>query len=57
MSEGLLPQQWMGQKIYPLAQDGVLDIDVEQEIPLAEFRLRKNGFTESTLPYELKSKP
>ncbi|MDA7698185.1 hypothetical protein N8796_03150 [Candidatus Pelagibacter sp.] len=53
IEEGLLPQQWMGQKIYPLTQEGVLDVDVEQEMPLAEFWLRKNGFTETTLPYKL----
>ena len=54
ISEGLLPQQWMGQKIYPLVQEGVLDVDIEQEMPLAEFWLRKNGFTETTLPYKTK---
>jgi CMP-N-acetylneuraminic acid synthetase len=53
IDDGLLPQQWMGQKIYPLAQEGVLDVDVEQEMPLAEFWLRKNGFTETTLPYKI----
>ena len=53
IDDGLLPQKWMGQKIYPLVQEGVLDVDVEQEMPLAEFWLRKNGFTETTLPYKI----
>lgn len=53
IDEGLLPQTWMGKKIYPLVQEGVLDIDIEQEIPAAEFWLRKNGFTETTLPYKI----
>ena len=54
IDDGLLPQKWMGQKIYPLTQEGVLDVDVEQEMPLAEFWLRKNGFSETTLPYKIK---
>ena len=45
----------MGKKIYPLIQE-VLDIDIEQELPAAEFWLRKNGFTEKSLPYKLISK-
>ena len=52
IDNGLLPQKWMGTKIYPLVQDGVLDVDIEQEMPLAEFWLRKNGFTETTSPYK-----
>jgi len=56
ISTGLLPQQWMGNKIYPLVQEGVLDVDVEQEMPLAEFWLKKNGFTDTTLPYKIKNK-
>ncbi len=42
---GLLPQRWMGQKIYPLRQWGGLDIDYEWQVPQAEYWLRKNGFT------------
>jgi CMP-N-acetylneuraminic acid synthetase len=55
IDDGLLPQKWMGQKIYPLVQEGVLDVDVEQEMPLAEFWLKKNGFSETTLPYKIKN--
>lgn len=55
IDDGLLPQKWMGQKIYPLVQEGVLDVDVEQELPLAEFWLKKNGFSETTLPYKIKN--
>lgn len=54
IDNGLLPQKWMGQKIYPLVQEGVLDVDIEQEMPLAEFWLRKNGFSETVLPYKIK---
>ena len=54
INDGLLPQKWMGQKIYPLVQEGVLDVDIEQEMPLAEFWLKKNGFSETKIPYKLK---
>lgn len=43
LSEGLLPQKWMGRKIYPLRQWGGLDIDYEWQIPLAEYWLKKHG--------------
>ena len=56
IKEGLLPQPWMGKKIYPLKQEGVLDVDYPYEIPLAENWLRTNGFTEEKLPYKLKIK-
>jgi hypothetical protein len=39
---GLLPQKWMGQKIFPLKQEGGLDVDFEWQIPQAEFWLKKN---------------
>lgn len=40
---GLLPQKWMGQKIYPLKQWGGLDVDYEWQIPQVEFWLKKHG--------------
>ncbi len=55
VEEGLLPQKWMGKKIYPLIQEGVLDVDYAYELPLAENWLITNGFTEENLPYKLKS--
>jgi len=56
IEEGLLPQKWMGKKIYPLTQEGVLDVDYPYELPIAENWLRTNGFTEEKLPYKLKIK-
>ena len=56
ISEGLLPQPWMGRKIYPLIQEGVLDVDLPYELPLAENWLKTNNFTKDTLPYKLKIK-
>ena len=44
LEEGLLPQKWMGQKIYPLKQWGGLDVDYEWQIPQVEFWLKKQGF-------------
>jgi len=46
IESGLLPQKWMGQKIYPLKQEGGLDVDYEWQIPMAEHWLRKYGFRE-----------
>jgi hypothetical protein len=43
---GLLPQKWMGQKIYPLKQWGGLDVDYEWQIPLVEHWLRAHGVVE-----------
>lgn len=46
LEEGLLPQKWMGQKIYPLRQWGGLDVDYEWQVSLVEFWLKKHGLTE-----------
>jgi len=42
LKDGLLPQRWMGRKIYPLKQWGGLDVDYEWQIPQAAFWLQKN---------------
>lgn len=44
IEDGLLPQKWMGQKIYPLKQWGGCDVDYEWQIPQVEYWLRKHGF-------------
>lgn len=43
LDEGLLPQKWMGQRIYPLKQWGGCDVDYEWQIPLVEFWLKAHG--------------
>jgi hypothetical protein len=43
LENGLLPQKWMGQKIYPIKNEGGLDVDYAYQMPQAEFWLRKNG--------------
>ena len=53
LESGLLPQKWMGQKIYPLKQWGGCDVDFEGQIPSVEYWLRQHGFTEVKTPYEL----
>jgi len=53
LKNGLLPQKWMGQRIYPLKQWGGCDVDYDWQIPGVEFWLRKHGFTEQTTPYSL----
>ena len=52
LSYGLLPQKWMGQKIYPLKQWGGCDVDFEWQIPLVEYWLRQHGFSEERTPYD-----
>ncbi len=47
IEEGLLPQKWMGQKIYPLKQWGGLDVDYEWQIPQVEYWLKKHGVTDA----------
>jgi CMP-N-acetylneuraminic acid synthetase len=49
---GVLPQRWMGKKIYPLKQWGGCDIDYEWQVPQAEYWLRKHGFSEQNTPYK-----
>jgi hypothetical protein len=51
LEKGLLPQKWMGQKIYPLKQRGGCDVDYEGQLPGVEFWLRKHGFSETETPY------
>ena len=46
IENGLLPQKWMGQHIYPLKQWGGCDVDYEWQIPLVEYWLKKHGFSE-----------
>lgn len=42
ISKGLLPQRWMGRKIYPLKQWGGCDVDYKWQIPLVEYWLKEN---------------
>ncbi len=51
LEEGLLPQRWMGQRIYPLVQWGGCDVDYEWQVPAVEFWLSQHGFTHSSTPY------
>ena len=43
LEAGLLPQKWMGQKIYPLKNEGGLDVDYGYQMAQAEYWLRANG--------------
>ena len=52
IDQGLLPQKWMGRKIYPLRQWGGCDVDYEWQIPSVEYWLKKHGFTEKKTPYD-----
>ncbi len=39
---GLLPQKWMGRRIYPLKQEAGLDIDYEWQLPQIKWWLKAN---------------
>lgn len=52
LSYGMLPQKWMGQKIYPIKQWGGCDVDFEWQIPLVEHWLKQYGFTKGRTPYD-----
>ena len=42
LEDGLLPQKWMGQAIYPIRNTGGLDVDYDYQMPQAEFWLRRH---------------
>ncbi len=44
LEEGLLPQKWMGQRIYPLINEAGLDVDYPWQLGQVEWWLRQNGF-------------
>ncbi|MFQ5872484.1 MAG: cytidylyltransferase domain-containing protein [Dehalococcoidia bacterium] len=48
IADGLLPQRWMGQRIYPLVQWGGLDVDYQWQVPLVEHWLREHGYQPAT---------
>lgn len=52
LNYGVLPQRWMGQKIYPIKQWGGIDVDYEWQLPQAETWLKMHGFDEGKTPYE-----
>jgi len=43
LDQGKPPQKWMGQRIYPLKQEGGLDVDAAWQIPIVEWWLKNNG--------------
>jgi len=46
IEDGILPQRWMGRKIYPLKQCGGCDIDYKWQLPMVEYWLKEHGFQE-----------
>jgi hypothetical protein len=52
LNYGILPQRWMGQRIYPIKQWGGCDVDYEWQIPLVEYWLLKHGFSVELTPYD-----
>ena len=52
LNNGVLPQKWMGRKIYPIFNWGGLDIDKEWQMPQLKYWLKYYGFTKNKLPYD-----
>jgi len=42
LDAGLLPQKWMGQRIFPIANVGGLDVDYDYQMPQAEWWLKRH---------------
>lgn len=42
--DGLLPQKWMGHRIFPLKQEAGCDVDYEWQIPMVEWWLQRHLF-------------
>jgi hypothetical protein len=51
LTYGILPQRWMGRRIYPLRQWGGCDVDFAWQVPGVEHWLRAHGFSENQTPY------
>ncbi len=49
---GLLPQRWMGQKIYPLQQWGGCDVDYAWQVAGVVHWLEAHGFSNEKTPYD-----
>lgn len=49
IENGLLPHRWMGSQIGSIPSWGGCDVDYEWQVPMVEFWLRKNGFTEGQI--------
>ena len=49
---GLLPQKWMGRKIFPIKQWGGCDVDFEWQLPGVESWLKQHGFSDMRTPYD-----
>ena len=47
LDQGVLPQRWMGQRIYPIENTPGLDIDYDWQVGQAEAWLRRHGQTEA----------
>lgn len=43
LDDGMLPQKWMGQKIWPLPQEAGCDVDYEWQLPGVEWWLHRYG--------------
>jgi len=52
LRDGLLPQRWMGRRIYPLKQWAGCDVDYKWQVPGVEHWLTEHGFSADHTPYD-----
>lgn len=44
IEDGMPPYRWMGQKAYPILNEGGLDVDYAWQVPQIEYILKENGY-------------
>jgi len=52
LNYGVLPQKWMGRKIYPIINWGGLDVDKVWQMPQIKYWLKHHGFSQNKSPYD-----
>lgn len=52
LSDGMLPQRWMGRRIYPLKQWAGCDVDFKWQVQGVEYWLMEHGFSVDRTPYD-----
>lgn len=48
IENGLLPQKWMGRRIFPIKNEAGLDVDFEWQVPQVEWWLKKHWYKDGS---------
>lgn len=54
---GSVPYPWLGHRIGTLVHDFGFDIDTHWQVPVAEYWLRRHGYTENSVPFSVPKSP